>query len=791
MAARKIVFFGNCQCLYLYKLYRGQIQPVTGDDVVYIDSQRYRPSNEISAAHLASADILVDQIFDVPDAITGEELKPGVRRIRVPNLRGDFLWPYGSRDVHPLHRAFHRRTTFFYSGEYGDSFLARMVIKKVPAEIAVQRYLDADLIKERNIDRIFELSFDRQKRRDALAGVNTADFIAAWFREERLFESPGHPTETLLALLARAALTPIVGEAEVERALAGHSEAFETCHRCPVHPGVIRHYGLKYIHEYSRYGMNSEGAFTFPEYALRYMQGESIPELHEALEAAGQDDASRALALMDRALPRAERSAAAHRVRASLLRKLGRFGEALDSAWRGVSLVPDDPNNFIELIRSAQAAGQSTLAEQIGRTALDLFPRNAHVVLALAGVLVAVRRHEEGIVLIQHAVDMLPSFAGAVAELGRLHVLIGDYTKGELLAKRAIELEPGLVQAQAVLSDALHKQGRSSEAIGSLRSVLAEGVAKPEIYVPLANAMINDGDAAGAEELLRNATSVAGHPDIRAALALAIERQGRRTEAIAILEKVLEETPNNPHLLARLGNWLMQDGQLAAAEKALRRATELDLSPGFRTGLSEALARQGRLAEAIAVVRDVTSRGSDDPELFGRLGHLLWQQSDFAGAETAFRRAAELMPPPRFRLSLADCIEKQGRLAEAIAVLRDVAETCDDPQAFTRLGHLLLREDAGAAEAAFRRAAKRDRTPAPRLGLAESLARQGQPQEAIATLRELAEEGHDDSRIYARLGDLLLNLKEFAAAQEALRHAIRISPDPSYRASLERAAAAE
>lgn len=716
ITARAIVFFGNCQCEYLYRLYKNQIAPFTDDKVIYIDIVRYPEG----ADDIAGADILVDQTFDAPDLFSSEALKPGAQRIRIPNIRGDFLWPYTRRDPHPKAATFHHRTKLYYSAEYGDSYLAGMVIKNVPAELVPQRYLAVDLIRERHIDRMFELTLDRQRKRDERAGVNIADFIETHFRTERLFESPGHPTEPLLALLARAALAPITGEAEVDRALKGHSEAYEPCHRCPIHPGVIRYYGLTFVHDDSRYGMENEGAFSFVEYVMRYMRGESVPELREAFDLAGQENAARALEILDRAILKAPGSWAAHRVRSGMLRKLGRAGQSVEPALRAVALMPEDANNFIELIRSARAAGQLLLAERFGRTAVDLFPRNAHVFHALSSVLVALNRLEEGRQLLQRAIDLLPAFPAAINELAYLSMVAGDLVQAEALARRAIAQDSGLIQAHAVLADALKRQGRAREAIPYLQGLIAEGTAKPEVYVQLANCLVSEGEVQEAEELLRNAPQFGADPSLRAAQTLVLYRLERRAEAIALLREVIEQAPDNPHFLARLGNWLLQEGDVAGAEAPLRRSIELDPSPGWNA-LTEVLARQERLPEAIAVVRDVISRGMSDAEIFARLGHLLWRHQEFPAAEKAYRRAAELSPAPRFRIGLAESIVKQGRAREAAAILREAAEGSQDAQLYFRLGELLRRDDPASAQAAFRRATELSPDPVFQEALARAM----------------------------------------------------------------------
>ncbi len=135
--------------------------------------------------------------------------------------------------------------------------------------------------------------------------------------------------------------------------------------------------------------------------------------------------------------------------------------------------------------------------------------------------------------------------------------------------------------------------------------------------------------------------------------------EGREADALALAEAALAEG-RGPRLdlLFLCGDALLALGDPAGAERRFREVLAEDPScPSSNCWLAMALYRQCRFAEAEAFA--ATARALPDalPDAHVVSGLLLERQGDFAGADAALRRAAELDPAkyqaPR-RLSRAD-----------------------------------------------------------------------------------------------------------------------------------------
>jgi tetratricopeptide (TPR) repeat protein len=553
MAPRNIVLYGNCQVLHVARVFIELVAPVTGDRVRYFDMNFTRFDRPGVIAAFARADVLVDQVFDTPDPIP-PALTAGIGiRLQVPNIRGDFLWPYGTREHHPLHAQFPPDARAYYSGEFGDSFLNRMVITGVPPEEAVARYMAVDFVRQRNLPRILELTLDRQRRRDMLAGIEVADFLAANLRSQKLFLSPGHPAEVLLNRITKPILAALLEPALVERVLCGQYVGFPAWRIAPVHPGVVRQLGLEYLPEFARFLVYDEAFLTFPEYAARYVRGETLPEFRAALREGRTAPPADTLGLIDRALQKAPMSPRAHQVRAHLLRQLRRTQEALLASLKAVSLEPENPQLFVDLVASYAADGQAEAAEGVARLALSKFPRHASVCIALCDLLAERPDKQEYAALLRHAIHLDPGNVGALLRLARHLLAAGELAEAEQVLRAVQRQEPKSQPAAALLSDVLERTGRLPEAIAALRGALAAAPADPPLHVRLGRLLERDGDLAGAEAAYRRSIELGGAATtVLGRLADLLHRQERTPEAVAELRAYLATVPGDARLQAHL-----------------------------------------------------------------------------------------------------------------------------------------------------------------------------------------------------------------------------------------------
>jgi tetratricopeptide (TPR) repeat protein len=181
--------------------------------------------------------------------------------------------------------------------------------------------------------------------------------------------------------------------------------------------------------------------------------------------------------------------------------------------------------------------------------------------------------------------------------------------------------------------------------------------------------------------------------------------EGALPEALAAAREAVSRNPRDGEYFAHLGNLLTNAGEVASARVAYERAVALEPehTPWLRL-LAGHWERQGKRAEAGALVATLADKDPLDYELHVQRGHLLAGRGDSAGAVMAFSHALGLAPHIEgVRAARSHTLAALERWEEAIADARAaLAETPENRDLRRHLGNLLLASgDAAGAEAIF------------------------------------------------------------------------------------------
>lgn len=233
--------------------------------------------------------------------------------------------------------------------------------------------------------------------------------------------------------------------------------------------------------------------------------------------------------------------------------------------------------------------------------------------------------------------------------------------------------------------------------------------------------------------------------DRRAALLLADLALDAGEGALALqqLEALRQREPRSAPVLNRLGLAREQMGDIAGAEEAFRRATEIEPlghEPWINLGRLLRVARrheEARDAFDEAITRAPAHGGAH----LGRgLARAATGQLD--GAVADFERASELLPNDAEPvLALGDLLRDLRRVEDAVRLYREAIRREDaDAASWLKLGNALaLHEDYEAGASAFREAIVRAPTlAAAQNGLGACLMHLGRSGDAIAALESAA-----------------------------------------------------
>jgi Flp pilus assembly protein TadD len=249
-------------------------------------------------------------------------------------------------------------------------------------------------------------------------------------------------------------------------------------------------------------------------------------------------------------------------------------------------------------------------------------------------------------------------------------------------------------------------------------------------------------------------------------------------EARAEYERTLAIDPKMSEAYLNLGMILLDKQEDSAAVAPLRKAVELlPAQSRPRYLLAVALDRSGDQAGAAESFEALLRLDPNDLTAIDYLGWGALRKGKPEEAEARFRRALEVRADAiEARKGLAHSLDVQKK-PEAAGAYRDYLELMpDDSEARARLIHLLVEQkhnDAAIAEL--------DRLDAGKQPALDSLKLRADIQiagkkwdDSIATLQQALVLVPNDAQLHGGLGRVLLEKRDFAAAEKELRIALRL-----------------
>lgn len=172
----------------------------------------------------------------------------------------------------------------------------------------------------------------------------------------------------------------------------------------------------------------------------------------------------------------------------------------------------------------------------------------------LAQALRELGRYDQAATAAEATLTVQPDNLDALLELGRAHVARGQAFYGIAPLEKARDQAPRDWRAWSVLGVAYEQVRRFDDARAAWNQALTLSPDNPDVLTNAAMAAMTQGDAAGAETLLRRAAAQAGaSPKVRQNLAMVLGLQGKMGEAEQILRRELP-----PELAEKNLQWLSE-----------------------------------------------------------------------------------------------------------------------------------------------------------------------------------------------------------------------------------------
>jgi Flp pilus assembly protein TadD len=156
--------------------------------------------------------------------------------------------------------------------------------------------------------------------------------------------------------------------------------------------------------------------------------------------------------------------------------------------------------------------------------------------------------------------------------LGIFHAERGDAARAETEYRTAIRLQPDFAPAYANLTDLYRALGREPDAAKALAEGLKAVPAEPSLLHALALQRVREARTSEALRLFKQASETQpANARFAYVYAVALHSARKQSEAINVLRRALEHSPNDPDVLFGLAAYNREAGRVAAAREYAQR----------------------------------------------------------------------------------------------------------------------------------------------------------------------------------------------------------------------------
>jgi predicted Zn-dependent protease len=315
------------------------------------------------------------------------------------------------------------------------------------------------------------------------------------------------------------------------------------------------------------------------------------------------------------------------------------------------------------------------------------------------------------------------------------------------LARKALKLSPGSKEAAMVLSRALFRAGRQSEAMRELDRIVK---AHPE-----------DADA-------------------RYRRAMFQAEQGKTKEALEALDALVKADPANAMYRRSRARVLSQVGRGEEAKSEWEDLTKKAPDAESLLNLGWAYWREGRSEEALKIAHTLLKLDDKNPVFLRFMANMQIERMEYGKAIALSEKALQLAPGDRdATLTLARALFRENREHEATARLQKLVERFPGDPAVSYLWAEVLGRNGRHQEALLHLDRLVKAEPANiryRMVRAQILAESGQHDKAVEEFKKLAAVPETAADAAARLRDDAYNRKDWEEAAQWQKSVIAANP---------------
>ncbi len=389
-----------------------------------------------------------------------------------------------------------------------------------------------------------------------------------------------------------------------------------------------------------------------------------------------------------------------------------------------------------------------------------------------------------------------PADTDASLWLARLYRLQNDHDKAEVVLRTLLAREPENENAVEQLTQLLLDEGKSQEAIASLKGIL-DRAPTARLWDLYGDAYTQIHDLANAEKSYQNAAEAQpGDINHRRGLAQTLLNENKYPQALEQFRRLVEMDPDDPNNYLRLAEIYRQLMQLDKAEQNVLLAKQR--APGNLEVIyyeSSIYQTQGRFDDAIRVLSDAVTAVKTQSEftpsrrrtlaiLYQQLGQLYREVSNYNAAVNTFEEMLRLGPEEdrRARVMIIETYRAARDVPKALDASRKAIEAYPKDRAIRTTQALLLGENAQTDQAVSQLRQLLDGSAADfeiQLDIAQ-VNQQGhhwpEAEQAVHEAEKFAPQASDKETTGFLLGAIFERQKKYDQAEEQFRQVLKANP---------------
>lgn len=409
-------------------------------------------------------------------------------------------------------------------------------------------------------------------------------------------------------------------------------------------------------------------------------------------------DVTSAMSKVQQVLSKSPDAAAGHFMEAQVYAAMKTWDKAESALLKTLELDPKFARAYDLLISVYVAQGKLDDAINRLEALIANNPKNAAALMTSAMLYEQKKDPKKARAAYEKLLATNPDFVPALNNLAYLYASeFKELDKAYELAQKARQAQPDDASVADTLGWVFYKKRDYSRALSLLQESARKLPDSAEVlfHLGLANYMM--GKVAPAKEALQRAlnspTDFADKEECKRRLALLQEGGKGGDVSIDQMKKLLEQEPNDPVALQRLGELYEKQSNFAEASAAYEGAIKLNPNL-FTPTIQLAQLNAGPLknsSKAMTFAKRARELAPSNPKVNGLLGNIALQAGSFDWAYSLLQESVRLMPEDaEIRRSFAWAAYSLGKVNEARQAMQDVLKIAHDPRQLQEGNSFLL-----------------------------------------------------------------------------------------------------